>query len=269
MSGLEVGRSDGIVTVAFNRPERRNAIGVEDWTRLDQVLEEVGSHPEDRVLVLQGRGGNFSSGADLSGNSGRASGQKTSGFAGGPPGSVLSEMRYMGRILSKLHALPKPSLAVVDGDALGVGLGLALACDLIIASNRARFGEVFVRRGLGIDGGSSWTLPRAIGLHRAKEMCFFGDFVNAEKALEWGLVNAVVDPDDLERTGIEWAQRLASGPTTALSLIKRLLDSGLNSTFEQALEDEARTQHVASTTADVQEGMRAFFEKRRPEFKGM
>jgi 2-(1,2-epoxy-1,2-dihydrophenyl)acetyl-CoA isomerase len=177
-------------------------------------------------------------------------------------------MRIVGQIISRLQHLSKPTIAAVDGHAVGVGLGLVLACDLVIATDRARFTEVFVKRGLALDGGASWTLPRQIGLRRAKQMTYFGDALNATKAYEWGLVNEIVAPELLMETALAWGTRLASGPTTALGLIKRMLDSSSGSSFDEAIEDEARAQHIAYTTDDMAEGIRAFMERREPNFKG-
>jgi 2-(1,2-epoxy-1,2-dihydrophenyl)acetyl-CoA isomerase len=177
-------------------------------------------------------------------------------------------MRTVGGIISKLQRLPKPTIAAVDGHAVGVALGLVLACDLVIATDRARFTEVFVKRGLALDGGASWSLPRQIGLRRAKQMTFFGDAVDATTAYEWGLVNEVVAPGELLETATAWGERLAGGPTLALSLIKRMLDSSSNASFEEAVENEARAQHITYTTSDMAEGIKSFFERREPRFKG-
>jgi 2-(1,2-epoxy-1,2-dihydrophenyl)acetyl-CoA isomerase len=257
-----VERNDGLVVVTFNRPEKRNALNTTNWHDLDEVLGQVEDDPGDRALVLTGAGGNFSSGADLTGGD-------ALGLSGHGLQPIVHEMRTVGRIISRLQRLPKPTVAAVDGHAVGVALGLVLACDLIVATTRARFTEVFVKRGLALDGGASWSLPRQIGLRRAKQMTYFGDPVDATTALEWGLVNEVVDPEQLQATAAAWGARLAAGPTTALSLIKRLLDAGLDAGFEDAIENEARAQHIAYTTADMAEGFKAYMERREPEFKGV
>jgi 2-(1,2-epoxy-1,2-dihydrophenyl)acetyl-CoA isomerase len=269
MSETLVERSDGLVTVTFNRPRKRNALNAANWADLDRVLREVAATPSDRALLLTGAGGNFSAGADLSGGGDSADGGAgTSGLTGQPSQAIVHEMRVVGEIARQLHRLPKPTLAVVDGAAVGVALGLALACDLIIASDRARFSAIFVRRGLALDGGSSWSLPRAVGLRRAKQMAFFGDMVSAADALAWGLINEVVPADELDKTGREWGRRLAAAPTTAISLIKRQLDDSGQLTFEQAVEAEAQMQHITYTTTDVREGIVAFLERRDPRFTG-
>ena len=256
-----VEREDGLVTVTLNRPHRKNAINASMWNELDTVLGEIEVDPGDRALVLTGAEGNFSSGADLSGD-------ESNGLTGHGPQLVLHEMRIVGRIIGRLKALPKPTIAAVDGVAVGVALGLALACDLVIATDRARLMEVFVKRGLALDGGTSWSLPHLIGPRRAKQMAFFGDTVDAATALEWGLVNEVVAPETLSVTAAEWGSKLASGPTTAISLMKSLIDGSETSTFEAALEGEARAQHIVYSTNDLQEGLQAFFERREPRFTG-
>ncbi|CAO5177413.1 2-(1,2-epoxy-1,2-dihydrophenyl)acetyl-CoA isomerase [Frankia sp. AiPs1] len=264
MEATIVERHDGLVTVTFNRPHKKNALNATSWQELDQIIDEVTANPADRALLITGAGGNFSSGADLSGSASGAG-----GVTGHGPQSILYEMRTVGELINRLHRLPKPTIAAVDGVAVGVALGIALACDLIVASDRARFGAVFVKRGLALDGGSSWTLPRHIGPRRAKQMAFLGDFVPAEQALDWGLVNEVVPADELPETAAALGRRLAGGPTTAISLIKRLLDGGDTLTFEQAVEEEARAQHIAYTTRDMAEGIQSFRERREPKFTGV
>ena len=267
MSDTLVERSDGLVTVTFSRPHRKNALNAANWADLDAVLREVARNPRDRALLLTGADGNFSAGADLSGGAGDGAAGK-SGLTGQEQQAVVHEMRVVGEIARQLHRLPKPTLAVVDGVAVGVALGLALACDLVVASDRARFSAIFIRRGLALDGGNSWTLPRAVGLRRAKQMAFFGDMVSAADALTWGLINEVVPADELSKTGREWGRRLAAAPTTAISLIKRQLDDSALLTFEQAVEMEAQAQHISYTTSDVREGITAFLERRDPRFTG-
>jgi len=274
MSETLVERSDGLVTVTFNRPRKKNALNGANWADLDEVLREVARNPRDRALVLTGADGNFSAGADLSGGQ-DAYGTGQAGADIGPSEltgqdrqAIVHEMRIVGEVARQLHRLPKPTLAVVDGVAVGVALGLALACDLIIASDRARFSAIFVRRGLALDGGNSWTLPRAVGLRRAKQMAFFGDMVSAADALAWGLINEVVPADELHKAGLEWGRRLAAAPTTTVSLIKRQLDDSALLTFEQAVEQEAQAQHITYTTADVREGIASFLERRDARFTG-
>jgi 2-(1,2-epoxy-1,2-dihydrophenyl)acetyl-CoA isomerase len=151
---------------------------------------------------------------------------------------------------------------------VGVGLNLALCCDLVIASDDARFSEIFVRRGLSIDGGGSWVLPRVVGLLRAKQLALLGDIIRAAEAERLGLVTRVVPRVDLDETVAELAGRLAAGPPLALSMTKRLLDQSTQVTLAQALEAEAKAQAVNLGTRDTAEAMRAFVQRREPRFEG-
>lgn len=260
-TATRVERREGLVIVTLDRPRRKNAINAAMWQELHAVLTELEVDPTARAMVLTGAEGNFSSGADLSGES-------SDGLTGHGRQLVLEEMRIVGRIITRLKNLSIPTVAAVDGVAVGVALGIALACDLVIASDRARFMEVFVRRGLALDGGTSWSLPRLVGLRRAKQIAFFGEPLDAVTALDWGLINEVVPADELEATAVDWGERLATGPTAALGLIKTLLDEGAESSFEDAVEAESRAQHIVYTTDDLKEGMLAYTERRDPRFTG-
>jgi 2-(1,2-epoxy-1,2-dihydrophenyl)acetyl-CoA isomerase len=260
---IEVARDAGLVTVTLNRPEKKNALHGACWIELDRILQDAALDPDVRAVVLTGAGGNFSAGADLSGSN-----PEGTGLTGRPVQPIVQEMRVVGDMILRLHRMAKPTLAKVDGVCVGVGLGLALACDLVVASDRARFSEIFAQRGLALDGGNSWVLPRLVGLQRAKELAFFADVIGAADAHAYGLVNRVVPVDELDAVAGEWARRLAAGPTLALSLTKRLLNSSWSVTFEQAVEDEARCQHITAASADMLEGLTAFAERRAPAFKG-
>jgi enoyl-CoA hydratase/carnithine racemase len=259
---IRVERNAGLVTITLDRPAKKNAIDSQTWIELDRALADVAADPDDRALILTGAGGNFSAGADLSGE------QSGQGLTGRPLQPIVQEMRVVGDIILRLHRLPKPTVAKVDGVAVGVGLGLVLACDLVLASERARFSEIFAKRGLALDGGNSWLLPRRVGLTKAMELAFFGEMVDAKEAESMGLVNRVVPVAELDALAEEWGRRLAAGPTLALGLSKRLLDASSSVTLEQALEDEARCQHITYTSEDVREGIAAYLERREPRFRG-
>jgi enoyl-CoA hydratase/carnithine racemase len=254
---LNVSRVGGVVTVTLNRPERMNALTGAMLEELGSALEEVACRAHDRVLVLTGAGGEFCSGADLSGAD-----RPTIGDAP----SALELVRRMGDVALSLHRLAKPTIAKVDGVAVGAGLGLALACDLVVASERARLSMIFVRRAMSPDCGTSWLLPRLVGTSKAKELAFFGEIVDAETALRLGLVNRVVPQGDLDTAVGVWAAKLAEGPALALSTGKTLLDSAWSSSFADALEHEAVCQSVNFAGTDVREAMAAFVEKREPHF---
>jgi enoyl-CoA hydratase/carnithine racemase len=256
MDTLQVERADGVVTITFDRPERKNAINDVMWDEIIAVAREIVVSPLDRCVVLTGAGGEFCSGADLSGE----------GTA--PRLHQLAAMRKINAVVQALHELPQPTIAKVDGVAVGVGMNIALCCDLVVASDRARFSEIFARRGLSLDGGGSWILPRLVGMHKAKELALFADIIDAQEALALGLVNRVVPVDELDKMVDEWAARLAAGPPIALAMTKRMLNRSFEQSFEQALDDEARSQTVNFGTSDTAEAIAAFLAKREPDFKG-
>jgi 2-(1,2-epoxy-1,2-dihydrophenyl)acetyl-CoA isomerase len=254
-----VERDAGVVTVTLNRPERKNAANGAMWQELHAIVQEVAHQRQDRVLVITGAGGAFCSGADIGDPKG------ISGDSDDPP---LTRMRFLGSVMSALFDLPKPTIAKVRGIAAGAGLSLALCCDLTVVSTTARLSEIFSRRGLSVDGGSSWLLPRLVGLHRAKELAYFADTLSAEEALAFGLVNRLVADEEIDAFVDQWARRLAAGPPIALSMTKKLLNDSAAVSMAQALEDEARCQTVNFSTDDTREAMRAFAEKRDPKFTG-
>ncbi|MFC5746312.1 enoyl-CoA hydratase/isomerase family protein [Actinomadura rugatobispora] len=222
-----------IAHLVFNRPRVKNALDAESWRLLAEALERFEHDPDARVLVLSGADGEFCSGADLSGNI-NASSEK-----------VSAKMREISPIIVRLHAMPKPTLAKVDGVAVGVGMSIALGCDIVLASDRARFGAVFSRRGLTPDGGLSWLLPRVVGAHKAKELTLFGRLVDAAEARELGLANLVVPADELDAVADDWSERLAQCAPGAAADTLGLIDGAWNSTFTEALENEAAAQRRA------------------------
>jgi 2-(1,2-epoxy-1,2-dihydrophenyl)acetyl-CoA isomerase len=252
---LLVERADGIVTVTMNRPHRKNAADAVMWDELLAVFREVGSNADDRVLVLTGAGGDFCSGADVTGMGERG----THG---------LASMRHISDVAMALYRLPQPAIAKVRGIAAGAGMNMALLCDMVIAGDTARFSEIFARRGLTIDFGGSWALPRRVGMHRAKELTLLADIIDAAEADRIGLVNRVVPDGELDATVAELAARLAAGPPIALAQAKRLLNNAIGSTLEQALDEEGAAQTINFATADTAEAVRAFLDKRTPTFQG-
>jgi enoyl-CoA hydratase/carnithine racemase len=207
-------------------------------------------------VVITGAPGAFCSGQDLG------------ALNEGVPRHFLQRMRYIGEVALTLHRLPQPTIAKVNGVAAGAGLNLALGCDLIVAADSARFSEIFSKRGLSVDFGGTWLLPRLIGLHRAKELAFFADIISAQEAERLGLVNRVVPAHELDAFVNDWASRLAAGPPLALSETKRMLNNSFGATMEQSLEEEGWSQAVNFATEDTAEAMAAFVEKRDPRFVG-
>ena len=180
----------------------------------------------------------------------------------------MAAMRRVNDACIALQRLPQPTIAKVRGVAVGAGCNLALGCDLVVASQTARFSEIFARRGLSLDFGGSWLLPRRIGMHRAKELALLAEIVSASDALEMGLVNRVLSDGEVDAFVDNWARKLAAGPPIALAQTKRLLNNSLNVTLEEALDDEAAAQTINFATSDTAEAMRAFIEKREPKFTG-
>jgi 2-(1,2-epoxy-1,2-dihydrophenyl)acetyl-CoA isomerase len=177
-------------------------------------------------------------------------------------------MRPSQQVIRALWDLEKPIVAGVNGVAAGLGAHLAYACDLVIAAEEARFIEVFVRRGIAVDAGGGFLLPRHLGLHKAKELVFFGDDLSAADAERLGLVNKVVPAAQLEAALREWATRLAQGPTFAIGLSKRLLNRSLQADMDALFAEEAFSQALTAQSEDMREGIRAFMEKRSPVFRG-
>ena len=257
METLELERSDsGVVTLTLNRPQRKNAINGPMWQELRAVFLEFAANDADLVLVVTGAGDAFCSGADLGDD--RSTLKR----------HHLKRMHDINEVALALHQIPKPVIAKVNGVAAGAGLNLALGCDLIVASDKARFSEIFARRGLTIDFGGSWLLPRLVGIHKAKELALLADIVDAHEAERLGIVNRVVPAEKLDAFVTDWAERLASGPPLALHMTKRLLDAGLGSSFDDALQAEGMAQTVNFGSKDTREAILAFLQKRTPRFRG-
>lgn len=261
MGFVQVERSDGVVTVTLDAPKRRNAIPGAGWAELRDTFHDIADRPEDRVVVITGAGDAFCSGADLRDPEAAANMQ-------GGRGTAVAWMRMVGQAALALHELPKPTIAAVNGVAAGAGLNLGLGCDLIVASDEARFSEIFSRRGLNLDFGGTWLLPRLIGLHRAKELAFFGDVISAKEAADLGLVNRVVPAGELMATVGEMARRLAALPPINLAIIKKSLNNALTKSMAEALEFEALAQNVSFSSSDTAEAISAFVQKREPRFRG-
>jgi enoyl-CoA hydratase/carnithine racemase len=257
MDTLQVERGDGVVTITLNRPEVKNAMNRELWDELLATLNAIALDPGDRAVVITGAGGDFCSGADLS--------------DGGPfrgAAHMTFTMHHINQVPLALHRLPKPTIAKVRGVAAGAGANLALGCDLIVFGEGARFTEIFAKRGLSLDFGGSWLLTNLIGLHRAKELAFFGDIISATEADRLGLVNRVVPDDELDAFVTGWAQRLAAGAPVALAQTKRILNEASQRSFSEALDAEGASQQIAVGTKDAREAVKAFLERRTPTFEG-
>ncbi len=253
---LLVETRDGVRVITLNRPEVLNAISAQLGKDLLDALREAERGAEVRCVLLTASGRGFCAGADLRE---QAPGHTSLGD--------LLRTRYNGIVL-RMRTMDKPVIAAINGVAAGAGCNLALAADLRIASDRASFIEVFSRVGLIPDSGGTWLLPRLVGTGRALEMMFFADPVDAQAAERLGLVNRVVPHEDLMPRAMEWAARLAAGPTRAYGLIKRGVNRGVATHFADALEYEAQLQEIAGRTEDHREGVAAFLAKRPPVYMG-
>jgi enoyl-CoA hydratase/carnithine racemase len=262
METIEVERAGAVVTITLNRPEKKNALSALMWDELREAFRSLAGDADVRVVVLTGAGGAFCSGADLTG--GGPANPESNGR--GPSG--LGSMRNVGDVVMALHNLPQPTIAKVTGVAAGAGCNLALGCDLIVSSESGRFSQIFAKRGLSLDAGGSWLLPRLVGLHKAKELAFFADVISAQEAEKLGIVNHVVPDDDIDKFVDEWAERLCNLPPLALSMTKTMLNNSIGGSLHESLEDEARCQTVNFKTEDMAEAMMAFVNKTTPTFRG-
>ncbi len=251
-----VEQSGGVMAITLNRPDVLNAVNDQMAGELRDTLRQGTRDAAVRCVVITGAGRGFCSGQDLRDR------------AGGPTSYREHLHATYNPVISLIRTMEKPVLAAVNGVAAGAGCSLALAADLRVASERASFIEVFSRVGLVPDSGSTWFLPRLVGLGKALELAYLAEPVDAQEALRLGLVNRVVPHEDLMAKTMDLAQRLAAGPTRAYGLTKRAMTYALRSTLEDALDYEAHMQEVAGRTADHREGVTAFLEKRQARYEG-
>ena len=256
-------KSGAVATVTLDRPEVRNALSADTMDRLVSALDEC-RNSQVRAVVLTGAGGAFCSGADVR------------GFTNVLESGTEQLSAHLRQQAARLHrdvvlairTLPKPVIAAVDGVAAGGGLGLALACDLRLASEKARFVMAYAGIGATADGGSTYYLPRLVGPALAMEMYLVNEPIRAKRALEMGLVNRVVPGEELQRHAAELAGRLASGPTVAFGRVKALMDASWSADLGSQLDAETAAISEIALTDDFQEGVTAFVEKRAPRFRG-
>jgi len=267
-------RDDGVAVITLNRPESLNAMGGQLMVLLAKYLQDAAEDRKVRAVVLTGAGRAFCAGGDVKGMAAGvdpvargANGSQSSAAAHFAAG--VEQLRSAQRATSLvLHTMPKPTIAAVNGHAVGAGLSLALACDMRIASDRAKMGTIFRNVGFSGDFGGSFLLQRLVGAGKARELYFTGAIVEAEEALRLGIVNRVVEHDRLMEETTAFAAGLASGPTLAFGRMKENLNRAENCDFATLLDQEALNMRLSGTTRDHMEAAKAFVEKRAPTFSG-
>lgn len=260
-SKLLLERQDAIARITLNRPESFNAYDLDLARELEQAVEICGRDHSVKALILTGEGKAFCSGGDIK--------EMCHWMEGtGEPVSALFQKltKHLHATVVEMRRMPKPIIGAVNGVAAGAGFSLAMACDVRLASESARFTQAYTKIGLVPDGGSSYFLPRLLGPARAAELMFLNRVLSPQEALEWGLVSKVVNKDALAREAMDLACELALGPRAAHGLLKGLLRTTWELSLEGQLEEERRAIVEASLTADFQEGIEAFVNKRPPRF---
>ena len=255
---LTVERSGAVATITMNRPEARNALDMAMRREMLEALDEIEADERARVLILTGAGEHFCAGGDV-----KSMRERRQSAAEG-----RARVQALNRMVLRLVEFPRPTLAMVDGYAVGAGTNLALCCDMVIASDRARFGELFNKIGLAPDGGGTWLLSRLVGLARAKELIFTGEVFDAAEAARLGLVNRVVPAAELRAVTRALAEKIAAGPPAVQRMAKHMVNRAATTDLAAALDLEAYSQGLAIAGEDHQEGLAAFFEKRAPKFTG-
>jgi 2-(1,2-epoxy-1,2-dihydrophenyl)acetyl-CoA isomerase len=250
-------KNSGVATITINRPEVYNAVNDGVTYEMQDALRQIGKDSEVRVVVLTGEGKAFCSGQDLK------------AIMGEEKDTFMNVMKKRYNPLIKLmRELPKPIIGRINGVAAGAGCSLALACDIIVADEAAKFTEVFVNIGLVLDSGSSYFLPRIVGSHKAFELSTMGSRITGKQALDMGIINKAVPAEQLDEAVKTYTDYYASAPTLAIGLMKKMLSKSGHSSLDQMLDYEALCQEIAGSSADYEEGVNAFLEKRKAEFKG-
>ncbi|MBI4594759.1 MAG: enoyl-CoA hydratase [Candidatus Tectomicrobia bacterium] len=252
-------KEKGIATITLNRPDNLNALDLTMGKEWLDAMDKCSLDREIKVIILTGEGRAFSAGGDV----------KSMREAGDDAASLLGELtHYLHGIISAMRRINRPVIGAINGIASGAGFSMALACDLLVASDKARFNMAYVNIGLVPDGGGTYFLPRLLGLQRASQLIFTAEAIDAIEAQKLGLVNYVVPPEQVLPMAMELAERFATGPTQAYGNAKALINSGLIESLETQLENERQAISRSSQTVDFKEGLAAFFEKRKANYKG-
>jgi 2-(1,2-epoxy-1,2-dihydrophenyl)acetyl-CoA isomerase len=253
--------TDKVATLTFNRPDKLNALSRDLIFQSIEHLREWGRDPKIGAIVVTGTGRAFCAGGDVS----------MMAREGDAPQTLEEQvdgLRQAQELSWLLYNIPKVTIAAVNGFAMGAGLGVCLACDLRIASDQAKLGTAYAKVGFGGDFGTTWLLARYAGAPKAKELFFLGEIVDAQEAYRLGLVNRVITHERLNEQVVEIASRIANGPLTSYRYMKANVNLAMNTDFRTLLDREAETHLRCGMTEDHQEGVRAFMEKRQPNFKG-
>lgn len=256
---------NGVAWIKFNRPEVLNALNRLLNIEFHRAIRQAADDKNVRVVVVTGVGRGFAAGRDV-----REQAERMSNEFEGQPRTENSPTGSPWEVGREILNMKKPVIAAVNGVAVGGGLSIVLQCDIILASENARFGEFFVRRGFIASGFGQWLLPRLIGPHRAKEMLMLGELIDSAQAMEWGLVNHVYPADEFEDRVRDFAEKLATGPVKAISLIKQLVNDGMSMSIEATGKAERFADEVlmAEYSDDMKEGVMSFLEKRDPTYGG-
>lgn len=255
---IELEKKGFVATICLNRPETLNALDGDLLSEIEQTITEINKDNSVRAVIITGKGRAFSAGADL---------KHVKGLIGHHK-QLLDFLKLVHRVMNALESCPKPIIAAVNGFALAGGLEIVQACDIVIAAEDARLGDQHTNYGLVPGGGGTQRLPRLIGIRKAKELLFTGDWISAAEAQKAGLVNQVVPADRLMETAMELAARIAEKSPLAIAMIKNLVNKGMQTDLATALELELNTMVWHFDTEDVAEGIEAFEKKRKPIFKG-
>jgi 2-(1,2-epoxy-1,2-dihydrophenyl)acetyl-CoA isomerase len=253
---LKVEIEDGVGVLTLNRPEKMNPLSMEMLAELLPAFNQMRDDPEVKAVVLTGAGKAFSAGGDLGDMS---SGNLKLDYVGG---------RTLGKTIQAIQGIEKPVICAVNGIAAGGGAGVALACDVIYASEKARFSEIYAQIGMIPDCGNLWLLPRVVGPHKAKELCFSAEIIDAQEMYRLGIAQKLFAPEELMPKTMEFAKKLAAGPLLSYKLSKTLIDRGWGMSLEQFYDLEALGLEVAMSSDDFKEGVAAFLEKRKAVYKG-
>lgn len=251
---------NGVGYLTFNRPKALNSFNVDMHREVAEVLNLWTKNPDVRCVVISGEGRGFCAGQDL--------GDRVVDPNAEAPDLGYSIETYYNPLIKTIVNMPKPVICAVNGVAAGAGANIALACDLVIAAKSANFVQAFCRLGLVPDSAGTWFLPRAVGHARAMGLTLLGDKLPAETAKEWGMIWDVVEDAELKTKVTELAERLAKQPTFGLSLIKKAIHQSSNNTFDEQVLLERDLQRIAGRSEDYREGVQAFMNKRKPNFKG-